>query len=63
LNAHTRLEVAKTRSAALIKEANAEGANSSKMEGMRRHEEKMEAAKVLNSSSQALKVVIAGKNG
>jgi len=40
-NAATRLEVAKNKSSALIKEANAETNNSSKMEGMRRHKEKM----------------------
>ena len=40
-NAAARLEVAKNKSSALIKEANSETANSSKMEGMRRHTEKM----------------------
>jgi hypothetical protein len=39
--AQTRLDVAKNRSQALIKEADAELAHSNSMEGMRRHTEKM----------------------
>ena len=43
-NAAARLEVAKNKSSALIKEANSESSNSAKMEGMRRHTEKMRLA-------------------
>lgn len=46
-NANTRLQVAKDRCSALIKEAEAEAKMSNNMEGMRRHEEKIGAAEVL----------------
>ena len=46
-SADARLQVAKDRSAALIKEGAAEAKNSGSMEGMRRHKEKCASADVL----------------
>jgi hypothetical protein len=43
-NAQARLEVAKNKSEALIKEASAEEKSSANMEGLRRHAEKMKLA-------------------
>lgn len=62
-NAAARLEVAKNKSSALIKEANSESSNSAKMEGMRRHTEKMRLAGSLQDVSFNGKMVVAGKNG
>jgi hypothetical protein len=47
----------------LIKEAEAESANSNKMEGMRRHTEKMSLANAYDNNKSNLKMVVAGKNG
>ena len=46
-NAQTRLDTARARCAALIKEADAETRNANNMEGIRRHAEKIGAAEAL----------------
>lgn len=61
--AQTRLDVAKDTSQALIKEADAESANSNSMEGMRRHTEKMEMNKALEKIAKKGHMVVSGKNG
>lgn len=57
------MAVAQSRSTALIKESQAESSNSNKMDGMRRHDEKMLAANVLKTSAEDSKIVVSGKNG
>jgi hypothetical protein len=61
--ADARLEVAKNRSAALIKEADAELNNSNNMEGMRRHTEKMEMNRALKKLAKKGHMVVSGDNG
>jgi hypothetical protein len=62
-NADARLEVAKNKSQALMKEAAAEGNASAAMEGMRRHKEKMKLAGGLKSLASQGHMVVAGANG
>ena len=62
-NAESRLAVAQARSAALIKESTAESSNSNKMEGMRRHIEKMALTSGYAESSKDMRMVITGKQG
>lgn len=62
-NADARLQVAKDKSTALIKESQAEQQNSSKMEGLRRFTEKMALADSLSNISVGGKVIVSGKNG
>jgi hypothetical protein len=62
-SAEARLAVAESRSLALTKEADAESANSSHMEGMRRHDEKLKMAKSLKAMSEKGHMIVSGKNG
>lgn len=63
-NAETRLESAKNRCQALITESEAESKNSNKMEGIRRHEEKIGAAEaLLITGHNKTNIVISGKQG
>jgi hypothetical protein len=55
--------VAKNRSQALVKEADAELAHSNSMEGMRRHTEKMEMNKALEKLAKKGHVIVSGNNG
>ena len=55
--------MAKSRSQALIKEADAELANSNSMEGMRRHTEKMEMNTALEKLAKRGHMVVSGANG
>ena len=62
-NAQTRLDVAKNKSQALIKESKAESQNSNNMEPMRIHTEKMKLAGAMQEAAWKGKMVVAGKNG
>jgi len=62
-NANTRLEVAKNKSQALIKEAQAEEKASAPMEGMRRHTEKMKLAEGLKNLASKGHMIVSDKNG
>ena len=56
--------MARDRCSALVLEAEAEAKMSNKMEGLRRHDEKMGAANVLiQTGERKNKVVISGKEG
>ena len=61
--AEARLEVAKNRSAALIKEADSELGSSNNMEGMRRHNEKMAMNNALKKLAKKGHMVVSGDNG
>jgi hypothetical protein len=62
-NAQSRLEVAKDKSQALIKEAVAEEKAQSSMEGIRRHNEKMALADSLQNLAAKGHMVVSGENG
>jgi hypothetical protein len=47
----------------MIKEANAEGASSNSMEGMRKHIQRMAMASAMQELARVGKIVISGKNG
>ena len=61
--AEARLDVAKNRSSALIKEADSELNNSNNMEGMRRHTEKMHMNKALAKLAKKGHMIVSGQNG
>jgi type IV secretory pathway ATPase VirB11/archaellum biosynthesis ATPase len=62
-NAQARLNVAKNKSEALIKEANAEEKAASSLESVRRFNEKMKLAAGLESLAKKGHMVISGENG
>jgi len=62
-NAEARLKTAQFKSQALIKEASAEEKMAEKLEGMRRHEEKMKLATALKKLSTKGNMVLSGKSG
>lgn len=62
-NAQARLDVAKNKSEALIKEAVAEEKAASSMEGVRRHTEKMKLASSLEQLAKNGHMVVSGDNG
>lgn len=62
-NAQARLNVAKNKSEALIKEATAEEKAASSLEVVRRFEEKMKLAKGLENLARKGHMVISGENG
>ena len=61
--AEARLEVAKNRSLALIKESDSELNNSNNMEGMRRHTEKLHMNKALGKLAKKGHMIVSGGNG
>lgn len=62
-DAQARLDVAKAKSQAWIREAQAEERAAAAMEGMRRHEEKMQLAEAMKDMSKKGNFVLAGKSG
>lgn len=62
-NAQARLQVAKNKSEALIKEASAEEKAQTSLEGMRRHTEKMTLAESLQNLASKGHMIVAGQNG
>ena len=63
LNAQARLDVAKNRTAALIKESVAETAQSNNLEPKRRHDEKLHMVDALTSVAENGQMVVSNKNG
>lgn len=62
-NANARLEVAKNKSEALIKEATAEERAQAAMDGLRRHTEKMKLAEGLQKLASSGHMIVSGENG
>ena len=58
--AEARLEIAKNKSKALEKEADAESANASSMDGVRMHKEKMALANQMQSIAAQSNMVVSG---
>jgi len=62
-NAEARLEVAKNKSEALIKEATAEEKGAASMENIRRHTEKMKLSESLQTLAKQGNMIVSGENG
>lgn len=63
IEAKARLDAARMKKDALIKEAQAEGSVAAKLEGKRRHEERLLKTQMLISLAKNARLVVSGENG